>query len=70
MNQKRQFILYLLLALAGVLGTVFCVAMLVMAVIFSEWGRVIFYGTLAIFSIELACIMIYKLVRLTKSDRE
>ena len=45
-----------ILALLGVIGLIASVVMLVMAVRFGEWGRVLFYGVIAILCLELAAI--------------
>ena len=51
---------YLLLIL-GVAICVFGISMTVMAVRYSEWGRVLFYGMIALFSLELVIYVILKL---------
>ena len=66
MNKKLQVILCLLLALAGIAGMVGCAFMLVMAVITHEWGRVVFYGFIALVCVELTGIMIARLIKLFK----
>ena len=49
---KMKKALNWLLLLVGVAGLVFGIAMTVMAVLFSEWGRVVFYGLIAVLSLE------------------
>lgn len=49
---KMKKALNWILLLVGVAGLVFGIAMTVMAVRFSEWGRVVFYGLIAVLSLE------------------
>ena len=49
---KMKKALNWLLLLVGVAGLVFGIAMTVMAVRFSEWVRVVFYGLIAVLSLE------------------
>ncbi len=50
----------LLLALALVICFVGCAGMTVMAVIFHEWGRVLFYGLLCLMSLEFGILSVLK----------
>ena len=49
---RMKKVLNWLLLLVGVAGFAFGIVMTVMAVGFSEWGRVIFYGLITVISLE------------------
>ena len=53
--------LLLALTLLGVIGFLVSAAMLVMAILFGELGRVMFYGVLAVVSAELAILSVLHL---------
>ena len=48
--------IWMVLALLGVAGLIVSTVMVVMSVRFGEWGRVLFYGVIAILCIEMAVI--------------
>ena len=49
---RMKKVLNWVLLLVGVAGFAFGIVMTVMAVGFSEWGRVIFYGLITVISLE------------------
>ena len=49
---RMKKVLNWLLLLVGVAGFGFGIVMTVMAVRFSEWGRVVFYGLITVISLE------------------
>ena len=59
MNKILWTLLSVLCAAACMFGVVMCV----MAVRFGEWGRVLFYGMIAVFSLEFAILCILKAKR-------
>lgn len=59
-------ILNILLSISGICGTVFAVIMFIMAIVFGELGRVIFYFIIAILFIELSVCAILRLTRSRK----
>ena len=63
MNKKLVRLFYLVLALLGIGVMVFCATQTVMAVLYSEWGRVVFYLLIAIFAVEITATAIVRLVR-------
>lgn len=58
--------LYLVLALIGLGCFIGCGIMTVMAAQYLEWGRVLLYGILSLFSAELFGFSLYKAVVLRK----
>ena len=63
-------ILNILLTISGICGTVFAVIMFIMAIVFGELGRVIFYFIVAILFIELLVCAILRLIRSRKNLSE
>ncbi len=66
MNKKLSFFLNILLTVVWIAGGIVCAVMLVMAIRFQEWGRVLLYGCLALVCLELAVLAVIRLVRLQK----
>lgn len=59
--KKLYIILLLLVVVAGVVGAAVSVAMLVRAVQWSEWGRVIFYSFIIALCVEMTVLSISRL---------
>lgn len=59
MRVKR--IVFLLLALLGLVGAVLSLTMLISAVQFSEWGRVVLYSVTMAVCIEMAVVCFGKM---------
>ena len=62
MNRWKKWC-FLLMVLIGIGGLAFFAVMTVMAVRFLELGRVLFYGVLAVLSMELAGYSLFRLIR-------
>ena len=62
---RMKKVLNWLLLLVGVAGFVFGIVMTVMAVGFSEWGRVIFYGLITVTSLEAVMMSFLNLKKKT-----
>lgn len=62
MNRWKKWC-FLLMVLIGIGGLAFSAVMTVMAVRFLELGRVLFYGVLAVLSMELAGYSLFRLIR-------
>ena len=56
-------VIYVVFAVIGVLGVLLSFSQLVVAIIFSELGRVLLYLILTVLFTELAVMMILKLVK-------
>ena len=54
-------VLYIVLSTAGIAGAALSCAMLISALQFSEWGRVIAYAFTLAVSVEIALVFIFKL---------
>lgn len=54
-------ILFIVLSVAGIAGAALSCAMLITALQFSEWGRVIAYAFTLAVSVEIALVFILKL---------
>lgn len=61
-------ILYVILALLGIVGAGLSVAMIISAVNFGEWGRVVLYCVTLAVCVELAVVGISKLRLANKKD--
>ena len=57
----RRKILYLILILLGIAGFAACAVMMVMAVRFHEWGRVLAYGIALLLCAELVILSFLRL---------
>ena len=62
---RMKKVLTWLLLLVGVAGFIFGIVMTVMAVGFSEWGRVIFYGLITVISLEAVIMSFLNLKKKT-----
>lgn len=62
---RMKKVLNRVLLLVGVAGFAFGIVMTVMAVGFSEWGRVIFYGLITVTSLEAVIMSFLNLKKKT-----
>ena len=63
MSKRVAMILLVLLSLLGAAGTALSLAMFVMAILYGELGRVIFYFMLCVFSVELSAYCVVQLIK-------
>lgn len=61
MNRKIISVLLILAAVAGIVGAGLSVGMLIRAVQWSEWGRVILYSVTMVVCVEMTVLSIVKL---------
>ena len=61
MKQKAIFLLLLIASIGCIGAAALSVAMLISAVQFGEWGRVLVYSVTTAFSVEMAVLSIGKL---------
>ena len=61
MNKKIAFILLIIVAVIGVCGAGLSVAMLIRALQWSEWGRVLLYFLTTAVCVEMALLSVGKL---------